>query len=494
MAKKKNNASRPRSAGGGNAKQTREMRNLRITAAAVILFVLCLVGVRVIRSDWYLRHAVAVTVNGHKLTATDYNFYFYRAYYEYLNNADDSITGIGGKPDRNRPLAEQLLNEQPGEETTWLDYFNARAETLLRRTYYYYDLAQETGFELSGDQESDIDYDFQEKIWFEAEEIEKVGIDDYLENNYGRGMTEEIYRKNLRILFTANAYMETYAATLPIPEQELAEYYDEHADEYGIVTYRLFYLSGRADDEASQRDRMAEAGRLAGELAESATDEASFAALSEEYSRFNDELSYWEGGSRSYTEQIRFARSYFREWFAQPERKTGDTQTAQAANGWYVAMFLDRSDNDYPAVDLCYFTVTDKEAGEKAGEFVSLWREGEGTKESFFTLSGSLRDIDYSKPHQHVSSITYREQTLSDVPDGMRAWCFEEERAHGDVKVFPRDKDSVYVVYFDAYGRRASDVLAYTDLSRERFSREHAAAMESVKIEHAISYKRTQDK
>ena len=494
MAKKKNNAPRPRSADSGSRKQDREMRNLRLTAAVILLFALCLFGARVVRSDWYLRHASVMTVNGHKLTATDYNFYFYRAYYEYLNNTDDSIPGIGDKPDRNRPLAEQPINEQFGEETTWLDFFNTRAETLLRRTYYYYDLALKNGFELSGDQESDIDYDFQEKIWFEAEEIEKVGIGDYLEMNYGRGMTEEIYRKNLRILFTARFYMEEYAATIPIPAEELAAYYNSHENEYAIVTYRLFYLSGKADTEAEQTDKMALAETRIRELAATVTDEASFVALAEEYSAYNDSLSYWEGASREYCEQIRFARAAFREWFAAPERKNGDVEIARGANGWYAAMFLDRSDNDYPAVDLCYFTITDKDAAGKAGEFIKLWREGERTKDSFFTLSGDTRDIDYSKPHQHVSSITYREQTLSDVPEEMRAWCFARERAHGDVECFPRGDGSVYVVFFDEYGRRASDVLAYTDLSREQFNREHAAAMDSVEIKHTFSYKKTQDK
>ena len=192
MAKKKKNTARPQSRPNASPKQKRDILYLRITAAVIGLFFLCLAGVRIVQSDWYLRRAAAMTVNGYKLTAVDYNFYFYRSYYEYMNNADSSITGIGGTPDQNRPLADQLLNEQPGEDTTWLDYFNTRAESLLRQTYYYYDLAQTNGFELSGDQESDIEYDFQEKIWFEAEEIERIGIDDYLEDNYGRGMTEEI--------------------------------------------------------------------------------------------------------------------------------------------------------------------------------------------------------------------------------------------------------------------------------------------------------------
>ena len=362
----------------------------------------------------------------------------------------------------------------------------------MRRPYS--DLALKSGFELSGDQESDIDYDFQEKIWFEAEEIERVGIADYLVKNYGRGMTEEIYKKNLRILFTANAYMDTYAASLPISEQELAAHYSEHADEYAIVTYSLFYLSGKAEDEAAQADRMAQAERRAREIADGAADEASFAALAEAHRDFNDDLSYWEGGSRTYTDQIRFSRSYFRDWLSQPERKPGDTQTAQAANGWFVAMFLDRSENDYQTVDLCYFTVSGTDAKSRAREFTDLWRAGEATKDTFFDLSGDYRDIDYSKPHQHVSSITYREQTLSDVPDEIRAWCFSEQRAHGDAGMFPRSDGSVYVVYFDAYGRPAADLLAYRDLSEEKFDREHAAAMESVVIEYASGYKRSQDK
>lgn len=494
MAKKKKNTARPQSRQNASPKQKRDILYLRITAAVIGLFFLCLAGVRIVQSDWYLRRATAMTVNGYKLTAVDYNFYFYRSYYEYMNNADSSITGIGGTPDQNRPLADQLLNEQPGEDTTWLDYFNTRAESLLRQTYYYYDLAKTNGFELSGDQESDIEYDFQEKIWFEAEEIERIGIDDYLEDNYGRGMTEEIYRENLRILFTANAYMETYAATLPIDSQTLADYYGEHADEYAIVTYRLFYLSGKAEDEDAQDAAMEAAGQRAAEIARLAGTEAEFIALAEEYAQYNDALSYWEGGSQAYTEQIRFSRSYFRDWFADSARKSGDTQTARAANGWYVVMFLDRSENDYDTANLYYFTITDGSASVKAGEFMGLWQESEHTPESFFELSGDYRDIDYSRPHLHVSTIAYPEQTLAEVPEAMRAWCFDPGRTPGDTAVFDRSAGSVWVVLFDGFGRRASDVLAYTDLSREQFNREHAAAMEGVAIAYGGAYKKTQDK
>ena len=133
MAKKKNkSASTRRSADTAARKLKKEMIALRATVAAIVVFALCVLGYRLVQSDWYLQHTTAMTVNGYKLTVTDYNFYFYRSYYEYLNHVDDSITGIGGTPDEKQPLSEQLLYDQPGETVTWLDYFNSRAETLLR--------------------------------------------------------------------------------------------------------------------------------------------------------------------------------------------------------------------------------------------------------------------------------------------------------------------------------------------------------------------------
>ena len=494
MAKKKNGT--PRTAGRskaetGKQRLKKEMIGVWCVAGAFVLLLLAFLGYRVTQSDWYLRHAPAVTVNGHTLSVVDYNFYFHRAYQEYINNTDESVNGFGGRPDTNAPLAGQRLGS---DETTWLDFFNARTETLIRQTYYYYDMAEKNGYTLNAAQEEDIDYDFQEKIWFEAEELQRISVDEYLADVCGRGMTEEIYRENLRILFTARFYMEEYAATIAIPAEELAAYYSEHEDEYAIVTYRLFYLSGKADTEAEQENKMALAETRIRELAAAATDEASFVALAEEYSAYNDSLSYWEGASREYCEQIRFARAAFREWFAAPERKNGDVEIARGANGWYAAQFLSRSDNDYPTADLLYFTISGDEPLGDARSFVAQWEAGERTAESFFDLSADVRDIDYSKPHRKIETITYPEQTLASVPDALREWAFDSARQSGDVTILRKDSGSFYVAYYVGPGRLARDVLAYGDLSREMFEQQHRDGLEQVALTYRRGYGRTQDK
>ena len=177
-----------------------------------------------------------------KLSVADYNFYFYRSYYEFLNNVGTDETGMYSSPQADVPLSEQYMDEE--KNVTWQDYFDSRAQTLLKDTYAYYHLAQNAGFTLSEEMLDDIQYDYDEKIWFEAVEVGHSTEADYLAQNYGAGMTKDIYMKNLTVLYTAKFYKDFYRENIEITPEELDAYYASHAQDYRSVYYQLFYLSG----------------------------------------------------------------------------------------------------------------------------------------------------------------------------------------------------------------------------------------------------------
>ena len=230
-------------------RQAREGKILVITAcvmgAIILAFVLSILAGQIFQSDWFKQRANAVSVDGEKLSVADYNFFFYRSYYEFLNNVGTDETGMYSSPQADIPLSEQYMDEE--KNVTWQDYFDSRAQTLLKDTYAYYHLAQNAGFTLSEEMLDDIQYDYDEKIWFEAVEVGHSTEADYLVQNYGAGMTKDIYMKNLTVLYTAKFYKDFYRENIEITPEELDAYYASHAQDYRSVYYQLFYLSGASD-------------------------------------------------------------------------------------------------------------------------------------------------------------------------------------------------------------------------------------------------------
>ncbi len=167
-------------------RQAREGKILVITAcmmgAIILAFVLSILAGQIFQSDWFKQRANAVSVDGEKLSVADYNFFFYRSYYEFLNNVGTDETGMYSSPQADVPLSEQYMDEE--KNVTWQDYFDNRAQTLLKDTYAYYHLAQNAGFTLSEEMLDDIQYDYDEKIWFEAVEVGHSTEADYLSQKY----------------------------------------------------------------------------------------------------------------------------------------------------------------------------------------------------------------------------------------------------------------------------------------------------------------------
>ena len=198
-------------------RQAREGKILVITAcvmgAIILAFVLSILAGQIFQSDWFKQRANAVSVDGEKLSVADYNFFFYRSYYEFLNNVGTDETGMYSSPQADVPLSEQYMDEE--KNVTWQDYFDNRAQTLLKDTYAYYHLAQNAGFTLTEEMQDDIQYDYDEKIWFEAVEVGHSTEADYLAQNYGAGQSDRL-RQGLRQATAVSAAFSCAVAALVV--------------------------------------------------------------------------------------------------------------------------------------------------------------------------------------------------------------------------------------------------------------------------------------
>lgn len=446
------------------AEQTKkENRIILLTAAVlagILLVWLFVIGFgRFSRGALFARNAKAVTVDGETLTVADYNFYFYRSYYEFLNKVGSDSSGLYSSPKEGIPLNKQYMDEE--QSTTWQEYFDSRAETLLKETYIYYHMAQKAGFELTDDMLYDINYDYDEKIWFEAVSLSNIGEAAYLEQNYGTGMTKDIYLRNLTVLYTAKFYKEYYKENLTFDAAALADYYETKAADYRTVFYQMFYLAGNSNinDAITMDTARARAEELSGckELDE-------FITMCKDYTVFNAGSTYWTGESVLRREAQWTAISYLRDWLS-GTRSYGDTMVAEATNGYYVAFFISANDNKYNTVNLKYFTVTGRNAESKVTQFMDDFSEGEATVARFFELSDSIRKKNYNTTDYYkLSSITYDNTTITSVPEIARDWAFDSGRKVGEVTSVCDEDGNWYVLYYHGVGLTAQEVMADKDL------------------------------
>ena len=305
----------------------------------------------------------------------------------------------------------------------------------------------------------------------------------FVAQNYGAGMTKDIYMKNLTVLYTAKFYKDFYRENIEITPEELDAYYASHAQDYRSVYYQLFYLSGASSGG------MEAAKQHAQELAELHTLEE-FEAQCEAYTVYNDDESYWQTASVLRRESCWTAISYLRDWLS-GERAYGDTTVAEASNGYYVAFFREESDNDYPTVNLKYFTVSGADANDDIRDYLDAFSKSDGSAQSFFELSDNIRDKDYNRSdNRKISSITYDNATILTVPEDALDWAFDEARQPGDITTI-RSEDCWYVLYFDGFGETASRMIADKQLRTERYKEWTAEVQSNISYAEGRYFSKT---
>ena len=118
-------------------------------------------------------------------------------------------------------------------------------------------------------------------------------FDDFLAKNFGKGVTEAVYKKNLEMQYIANAYSAQVKSSYTYSESDLASYYDTNKDKYDIITYRYFLVKSAdvVKTDYPTDDAYNEAAKIAKDNAKTkadyylsqVTDEKSFSAQATAY-------------------------------------------------------------------------------------------------------------------------------------------------------------------------------------------------------------------
>lgn len=429
--------------------KTKRTNAVQISIIAVVL--LLIVAVFVVNSNLFYTGVSALDIGGTSYTTAQFNYFYNSAYLSFMTEYGDYASMFG--LDTSKPLSSQ----QYTEEMTWADYFEQSALDTMKQLTFINDEAKKAGFELS--QES------KDQVAASIEELKSAyavygynSLDHYLTSNYGKGASVEMVEELVTMSAVASEYSQSVVDGYEYSESELEDYYTENKDTYDFITYRQFFFSGAADDEAGidEETAMADAKDKAEAMAKAATSEETFSDLAYENAAEESKESYEDSEATLYTNQGQNLNSSFSEWLLDSGRVAGDCEAIEASNGYYVIMYVERTDNHYNTRSVRHILIkaeadeeglfTDEAKAEAlagAEELYAEWQDGDATEDSFAALADEHSDDGGSNTVGGLYENIYKNQMVEEFND----FCFDEGRQYGDSGIVYGEASNSYAGY-----------------------------------------------
>lgn len=299
---------------------------------------------------------VVATMGDVEVTNAWMNVWYWSSYYEFLNQYGAYATYMGLDP--KKELDQQLYGAED-KEMTWQQMFLEQAIMSWTRYQALCLEAQANGVTLS--EEGQKQLDSMEKDMNEA--AKKAGFADaqqMIENDFGKGITLEEYKKYVNTILLASEYYNKLSQEkqASLTEEQLAQYYDENTekfDQYNVkkdetpafVNVRHILIKPEVTEGAEgPTDEQKEAARAKAQdildqwKAGKATEE-SFGALAKEHTE--DPGSKEAGGLYNNVRKGQMVQE-FDAWCFDPARKAGDVDLVETPYGFHIMYFVNASE------------------------------------------------------------------------------------------------------------------------------------------------------
>ncbi|MGM9521858.1 MAG: SurA N-terminal domain-containing protein [Oscillospiraceae bacterium] len=468
-------------------KEQQEKKKLRtkvyIVAAALVVLI---VFVLVFNSNLFYTHTTTVKVNDTGYTVADFNYYYVGTYNQYYSQMTSYYGDYASMfmPSTAASLRDQVYDSSTGQ--MWSDVFETEALNSMVKVTMLCEEAEKAGYELSEDELAEIE-STMELLSAMASSSGAANIDAYLNYMYGKGMNEEIFRENLTRQTLATSYSTYIGEGFEYSDSELADYYDEHCDEFDYITYRRYFVKANIieDDKDTEADEtvdfdtaMAEAAGIAEDFVSAATDEQSFIDYAKKLDEADD--TYDEDSTLYTTMGQNFSESaVYREWLLDSSRKAGDTVCISTGseegttNGYYVLYFIDRDKNDYRSVNGYYAYITPEAVSESDYSTTEAYEEAVQTaKDSAETImnlvsgtyASSERTYDafVETCNAYASNFTgsseFSQVGKNDIIGVLSDWLFDSSRKEGDVELLYDETNGYFLVYYNGQQETTHDL------------------------------------
>lgn len=478
----------------------------------IVCAVLGVVGVRAaINGGLSERFTVAATVEGEKLNAIEFSYYyndavseFYNEWYEQFSDQTDTYLLTMGL-DTSKPLDEQVQDEETGK--TWAEYFVELALEEAKRDAALCNEAKKNGFELTEEQKDNIDASIENiKMW-----APYYGFNDanhYMRATYGNGASLRSYRAYFERCQIADAYYDAHLADYTYTDEQMREYEskDNKGMDYNAFTYTTAYLSytffqqGGTEGENgvmtytdAENDAARAAMKVAAETLVTATSPEDLKAKAAEVeTKEGTSISVSNNKNQMYS-QFKGANADLAAWIIDDARQEGDIDLipinakttvdgaeVEVTNGYYVVIFQGRNEQTDPMGNVRHLLVKfeggteDEETGEltysdeekaaakeEADGYLKTWKEGEATEATFIELVKEHSDDTSAEDGGLFEDI----HPGSSYVENFLNWSIDPARKAGDAEVIETEYGYHVMYYVGDDDMSYRDLLVTTDMA-----------------------------
>ncbi len=478
-------------------KRAKRIKTAAICAVAFILIILV-----VFNSSLFYSGLTAVNIGNWKYTAADFNYFYQSAF---ISTFNQYYSGLGEYAyyllDPSKPFDKQNYSD----EQTYDEYFTDQAFDRMKKIAMLNNAAAQDGFVLDEDGESLIDSTISNAQY--VANRNNISFSSYLVQSYGKGMTESIFRKLVRLEVIASEYTNKMLDNMVFNDEELDAKYDESAADYNLITFYKYFVDATAKPEEGLDDAAAKAAAytIANEIAVGHTEEV-FADLVYQYAPEDQKETYADPtATRLKNASPSMLSEDYKEWLTSPDRVYGETTVIETETGYYVLLFIERNDNSYYLQSFRHILIKAEATGQttegsdpeltasdilsaqtEAEELYEDWKK-DPTEDNFITLANE----NSADPGSNTNGGLYENKKLGELVPEIEEWLFDEARQPGDTEIIyvkSSNYTGYHIVYYVGHGERCDRSIAKNLLQAERFENWVAERDPDYKLSTTIAY------
>lgn len=413
-----------------------------------------------------------------KISETEFIYY----YNQYLSNIytyaqQYAMYGYNIGIDASKSPDEQDYGtDENGNSIKLSKYIEDETIDTLQTCKILYNEAVKAGYELTADEQNDIDEQIEELRTTAAEN--NYSLNSYLRASQGKGVNEKFLREQLKMQTIVSRYQTDLATYLTnsYSDAEIKAVYDANTSDYNNVDARTFTFAvealtandGETDEQLATRQKAAneKLKAKAEAMKKASTSEKAFLDQATKNTSSSD--SYDADSSTALNETSKSTiTSYISEdaakWAFDSSRKAGDVQVFTVGSGddvlSYVVLYIVKPSYAGLASNVRHILVSftddtsssseatdeQKEVAKKtADELYAQWKNGEKTEDSFAALAKEKSaDTGSAADGGLISGIT----STSSYVESFRNWAVDSSRKVGDTGII-ESTYGYHIMYF----------------------------------------------
>lgn len=445
-----------------------------------VLVLLMAVLVIFVNSPLFSDGLAALKVNGKSYTVADVNYEYQRSYMQLTQAYGDSISIF---LDTSKPLDEQtcILDSEGG---TWDDYFKDLAEDNLLEQSVFYQAALDAGYTLTEDEQTEIDAAIDNYALYGS--IYGYTTNGYLAANFGAGNNEKTVRRHMEREALVSRYLSDLYNSFSYTDEEIGNYYQEHAGAYNKVTMLYSYITLDTDENAETTVKS---------ILDAMEDDSADA-----FKAAVQEITGSEATETTNTEEGFL--SQFDGSVTKKDLRAGTTFTHSSESGCYAVYLEDFDDNHYETVSVRHILIRAEDSdgdGEYSDEekqtaydavkaIEDEWLAGDATEDSFAQLATDRSEDSGSTEDGGLYTGIYKGQMVPEFD----AFCFGEHEP-GDYDIVYGESSSYagyHLIYFvGADGEYYDQVLAEDGLREDAYTEQTNAMTEGITAQRTFMWR-----